>query len=103
MSAFVTVAHTGEIPEGEGRCFDIGGRKVAVFHVDGAYHAIDDLCTHAEASLAEGKVQGDEVACPLHFATFNIRTGACTGPPASEDVHIHEVRLEGSEIRVRVT
>ncbi len=101
MSEFVTVAKVTEIPQGEGRCFDVGGSKVGVFNLGGEYHAIDDICTHAHASLSEGDVSGDEVACPLHFATFNIRTGACLSPPADEDVRTYQVRIEGDDIQVR--
>ena len=80
---------------------DVGGQKVGVFNLGGEFHAIDDICTHAHASLSEGEVDGDEVACPLHFATFNIRTGACTAPPADEDVQTYAVRVEGEEIQVQ--
>ena len=101
MSEFVTVAKVSDIPEGEGRCFEVGGHKVGVFNLGGEFHAIDDICTHAHASLSEGDVEGDEVTCPLHFASFNIRTGECLSPPADEDVRSHVVRVEGDEIQVQ--
>jgi nitrite reductase/ring-hydroxylating ferredoxin subunit len=40
--------------------------------------------------------------CPLHFATFNIKTGECTGPPADEDLMTYRVRIEGDAIEVEV-
>ena len=51
---FKTVAKVGDIPEGEGRAYDIGDYVVAVFLIDGQYTAIDDMCPHMGASLASG-------------------------------------------------
>ena len=102
MGEFVKVAQVSEIPEGTSRCVEIDGRRIGLFNLGGSIHAIDDTCTHADASLCEGEIQGGEVVCPLHFATFDIRTGACTGAPAYEDVATHEVRVEGDAIEVRV-
>lgn len=102
MSEFISVAKVNDIPEGEGRCFDVGGSKVGVFNLGGEFYAVDDICTHAHASLSEGEMSGEEVACPLHFATFNIRTGECTGPPASEDLSTYTVRVVGEDVELEI-
>jgi 3-phenylpropionate/trans-cinnamate dioxygenase ferredoxin subunit len=59
-------------------------------------------CTHAEASLCEGEIAGNEIVCPLHFATFNIMTGEATGPPACDPVNTYEVRINGEAIEIAV-
>jgi nitrite reductase/ring-hydroxylating ferredoxin subunit len=102
MAEFRKIAKIGDIEPDKGKCFEVDGRRIAVFNLGGSYHAIDDMCTHAEASLSEGEVSGDEIMCPLHFATFNIMTGACTGPPADEDVRSYPVRVTGDDIEVEV-
>lgn len=102
MGEFIKVAKLHDIPETKGLCVDVKGRKIGLFRIDGAIHAIDDICTHAHASLSEGEVSGEEVACPLHFATFNIRTGECTAPPASEDVKTYPVRVKGEDVEIEV-
>ena len=102
MSEFVKVAKLDDIPENLGLCVEIGDRKIGLFKHDGAVYAIDDICTHAHASLSEGELMGEEVACPLHFATFNIRTGECTSPPASEDVSTYPVRVIGEDVEIEV-
>jgi NAD(P)H-dependent nitrite reductase small subunit len=102
MPKYVKVATTDEIPDDSGKCVEVRGIRVAIFRLDGAYHAVDDMCTHADASLAEGVMAGDEVVCPLHAATFNIRTGACTGPPADMDLNTYSVRVVGDDIEVEV-
>ena len=65
---------------------------VAVFHTeDGELFAIDDTCTHQDASLADGWVEGCEVECPLHGSRFDLRTGAVDDLPATEPVRTHRV------------
>jgi nitrite reductase/ring-hydroxylating ferredoxin subunit len=38
-------------------------------------YAIPDTCPHQDASLYQGKIDGDVVTCPLHHAKFNLVTG----------------------------
>ena len=61
MADFVKVAKTGEIAPGEGKAVNVGVRRIAFFNIDGAYHAIDDTCTHRGGPLSEGMVVGTEV------------------------------------------
>lgn len=100
MGNFVKAAKTSEIMNNGCKRVEVNGQPVAIFNIDGEFYAIHDVCTHAEASLCEGDVAGDEVVCPLHFATFSIRTGQCTGPPADEDVKSYQVKVDGEDILV---
>lgn len=68
---------------------------IAVFHTDdGELFAIDDTCTHQDASLADGWLEGDRVECPLHASTFDLRTGAVDAPPAKRGVRTHAVTVD---------
>src|SRR5437870_10149838 len=49
-------------------------KKLALFNLEGSFHAIDDTCTHRGGPLSEGEVSGDEVTCPWHGAVYNIRS-----------------------------
>jgi 3-phenylpropionate/trans-cinnamate dioxygenase ferredoxin component len=80
-----------DIAEGEAVRIEHGDDAIAVFHVDGELYAIDDTCTHQDASLADGWLDGCTVECPLHASCFDLRTGKPTGPPAKEPVRTHEV------------
>ena len=72
-----------EIPDGAGRAFVIDGIKIAVFRTGAKVRAIGDVCTHLGASLAEGRLFGENVACPWHGAQFSLDTGEpVLGPPA---------------------
>ena len=53
-----------------------GGHGIAVYLLDGEVFATDDLCTHGEASLAEGEIEDGRIVCPFHLGSFDIRTGA---------------------------
>ena len=75
--------------------------SVAIFHVDGAYYAMDDVCTHDGGPLAEGPVEGNVIECPRHGARFDIRTGEVLSLPATSPVTTYPVRIENGEIQVK--
>lgn len=62
---------------------------IAIFNVGGELLAIDDTCTHQDASLADGWLEGCFVECPLHASTFDLRTGVPNGPPAKKPLRTH--------------
>jgi 3-phenylpropionate/trans-cinnamate dioxygenase ferredoxin subunit len=78
----------------------IDNPPIAVFNVDGALFAISDVCTHAEASLSEGTVDGQTVECPLHGACFDLRTGEALTPPATEPVQTFPVIIQDDAVYV---
>ncbi|MER7481360.1 MULTISPECIES: bifunctional 3-phenylpropionate/cinnamic acid dioxygenase ferredoxin subunit [Streptomyces] len=92
-----------DLPRGEAHRLDIDP-PVSVFHTDdGELFAIDDTCTHQDASLADGWLEGGEVECPLHASKFNLKTGAVDAPPAKLPVRTHEVFVEDGMIYVRLS
>jgi len=102
MADFVKVAKTAEIVPGQGKMIEVGGKKIALFNVQGSFHAIDDTCTRRGGPLSEGSLDGKEVTCPLHGARFDVTTGGVLGPPAPQGVARYNVRVEGTDIEVEV-
>lgn len=104
MADFETVAKVDDIPEGEGRCFEINNRAVAVFNVNGKFHSIDDLCPHMGASLVAGHFDKPSctVACPWHGWRFNVQTGAWADNPRIK-TDVFEVRIVGDDLQVSTT
>jgi 3-phenylpropionate/trans-cinnamate dioxygenase ferredoxin component len=102
----IRVCAVGEIPEGEALRVENGpdGVPVAVFHVGGAYYALDDTCTHQDASLADGYVEEEDCAveCPLHASCFDLRTGQVSGPPARVPVRTHAVVIQDEQVYVQL-
>lgn len=100
VADWVRVASTSDLPIGRSLCVTVNGHKVALFNVDGAYYAIDDRCSHAEASLSEGDIDGDVVICPRHGARFDIRSGRALSLPAWTPVATWPVKVEGDAIYI---
>lgn len=101
MSDFTTVASVDDIPVGKGASFAVNGRMVAVFNVDGKFHAMDDLCPHMGASLAGGALQDGVVTCPWHAWRFSVCDGTwCDNPKLKIDTF--ELRVREDQIEVRV-
>ena len=97
----IYVGELSDIPDGESARVE-GTVAIAVFNVDGELFAIDDTCTHQDASLADGWLDGCAVECPLHASCFDLRTGAVTGPPAKTGVRTHPVTVVDGRVRVAV-
>ena len=79
---------------------DIRGRRILLANVEGRLCAVDDTCTHEEASLSTGVLRGELVKCPLHGSRFNVCTGKALEEPADEDLRTYPVRLEGGRILI---
>ena len=102
MGEFVRVAAKSEIAPETSKLVEVAGKKIAVFNVDGTFCAIDDTCTHKGGPLSEGEVEGDEVTCPWHGATFNMKTGEATGGPAPAGVTCYTIRVEGDNVEIEM-
>src|SRR3954466_9243297 len=89
----IQVCALTHIPPGESARI-VAPVPVAVFNADGELFAIDDTCTHQDASLSEGWLEDCMVECPLHAASFDLRTGKPTGPPAKRPVRTYPVLAE---------
>ncbi len=100
MAEFVKVAQVTDVPAGEAKLVRVGDQFVALYNCNGEFYATDDTCTHAEASLSEGFLQGCEIECPLHGGRFDVRSGKATWSPAFVPVPTYEVRVEGSDVLV---
>jgi len=96
----IHVCSLADLPRGSARRLPLDP-PVSVFHTDdGGLHAIDDTCTHQDASLADGWLEGCEVECPLHAAIFDLRTGEPDGMLAREPVRTHRVVVRDGSVYV---
>lgn len=96
MANWVEVARASDIPPGHAARVEIDGVPIAVFNMDGDFYALDDTCSHAEASLSDGDLDPDRCAieCPLHGSSFDLRTGEPLTLPAVEPVRVHHVEVD---------
>ena len=86
--------------DGTGRNIVAAGRSLAVFCLDSVLYALDDLCTHGQASLSEGYLENGCVECPLHQGLFDLKTGQPAGGCVTEPVRTYPVRATGRRVEV---
>jgi len=101
MENFVKVAQTTDIPPGEGRSFEVGGKTVAVFNVNGQFYAIDNTCVHRGGPLGEGYLENKVVTCPWHGWRYDVTTGVSPVNPAAK-VPTYPLKVEGADLLVEV-
>jgi nitrite reductase (NADH) small subunit len=80
----VTLGSIVSIPPGEGRTFDVGSCKIAVFHTrQGSVFAAQAECPHKKGPLADGLLGDSTLVCPLHAWKFDLETGKTDSGPCS--------------------
>lgn len=102
MHEFERVIDTGDVPDPGKTLVEVEGEMVALFHVNGQWYAIDDVCTHDGGPLADGELRDYRIACPRHGAKFDIRTGAALTMPAIRPTRSHVVKVEDGGVWVRL-
>ena len=98
MSKWMDVAAVADLFEGAGIAVTPDGQDIALFSVEGEVFAIDNLCSHGNAKLCEGFVEGHQVECPFHQALFSLRDGSVSCGPATEPVKTWPVRIEAGRV-----
>ena len=102
MSDWVTVGAAADVPPGHAALVEVDGTQVAVFNVAGEFYAVDDVCSHAEASLSEGELdpEGCSIECPMPGSCFDLRTGEPLSLPAYDPIRVHRVEVVDGTLRV---
>ena len=93
-------AALSEIKENEPLGVEIAGQHVALYRVGENFYATGNICTHAEALLSDGMLDGCEIECPLHMGRFDIRTGEALTSPVEVDLPTYPVRVAGDRLEV---
>ena len=102
MANLVRAASVGEIPPGTGKCVEVNGKEIALFNLDGKFHAIDNTCLHRGGPLGEGEVDGTTVTCPWHGWQYDILTGKNIMDDAGGGVASYEVKVDGDAVLIAV-
>ncbi len=96
VDVFAADALEDEVPED----VQAGDHYLALFRVGDRVYATSGLCSHAEAKLCDGYVEGEVVECPLHQARFHIPTGRALSLPATKDIAIYRVEIREGRVLV---
>ncbi len=106
---FVKVGELSEIPVGKMKMFKVEEKEYLVANVKGNYYAMGNRCTHANADLSQGSLEGNVVTCPKHKSKFDVTTGkVISGPkmlfihPKINDEPSYEVKVEGNALLLKI-
>jgi naphthalene 1,2-dioxygenase system ferredoxin subunit len=95
---WVDVLAADELPVDDVWPVDADGRDVVLCTVGGQVYAVDNGCTHGNARLCDGWLEGHEIECPLHQGRFDVRDGSPTCAPATQPLRCYPVRIEGGRV-----
>jgi 3-phenylpropionate/trans-cinnamate dioxygenase ferredoxin subunit len=113
MSRAFVVGKVSEIPPGERKIVDVGGRTIGVFNVKGRFYALRNLCPHQGAPLCQGSLkgtalpsapgeylwgrEGEILSCPWHGWEFDVTTGRSIVNPHRTRVRTFEVSVQAPD------
>ena len=100
MSQWIDVASEADLFEGAGIAVTPQNHDIAIFKVDDGVFAINNVCSHGNANLCEGFVEGNYVECPFHQALFDVRDGSVGCGPATEPVKSWPVKIEAGRVLI---
>ena len=100
MPQKIRVAAKNEVKTGKMFRAIANDTAILLANINNTYYAIDDTCTHEDASLYRGALKGDCVECPLHGSLFSFVTGKPDGNPATEAVKTYEIEIDGDDIYI---
>jgi naphthalene 1,2-dioxygenase system ferredoxin subunit len=92
------VAAASDVPDGDVIGVAVTGRDIALYGVEGSIFATDNTCTHGQARLCDGFLDGHEIECPLHQGKFDVRSGKPTCAPITDDIRTYPVRIEAGRV-----
>ena len=101
-AAWTPVATLEDFAASDAIAVVVAGKEIAIYLVDGAVFATANRCTHGDARLCDGWLEGHEIECPLHQGRFDVRSGLATGAPAEVALAIYPARLAGDRIELQL-
>jgi naphthalene 1,2-dioxygenase system ferredoxin subunit len=91
-----------ELPTDDVMGLLVNGRDIAIYTVGTEVYATDNVCTHGQARLCDGFLEGHEIECPLHQGKFDVRNGRPTCDPVTEAVRSYPVKIEGQRVYLQL-
>ncbi len=83
-------------------CVKTNGYRILIALAENKVYAVDDMCTHEDASLSKGSLHGDCVKCPLHGSRFRLESGEALDEPAEEALTTYPVKIDGDDILIEL-
>jgi naphthalene 1,2-dioxygenase system ferredoxin subunit len=99
---WIDALSTAELPAADVIGVTVAGRDIAIYTVGDAVYATDNTCTHGQARLCDGFLDGHEIECPLHQGKFDVRDGKPTCEPVTEALRSYPVRIDGQRVYLQI-
>jgi naphthalene 1,2-dioxygenase ferredoxin component len=102
MTSWIDALAAEDLPADDVIGLAVGGRDIAVYTVGDEIYATDNTCTHGQARLCDGFLDGHEIECPLHQGKFDVRDGRPMCDPVTLPLRSYPVKIEGSRVFVQI-
>lgn len=90
---WTAIGKAAEFPDNSAKVVKVGVRRIGVYHHNGQWFALKDMCPHAGVSLSQGPVRDKQVMCVGHGWLFHLETGECTRGPTGVKTASYPVRV----------
>lgn len=100
--SWIDAAAADDLPADDVLGLEVEGRDLALYSVNGEVFVTSNTCTHGQARLCDGFLEGHEIECPLHQGKFDVRTGKATCAPVTDDLRTYPVKIEGGRVYVAI-
>ena len=102
-NSWIDVTAVDDVPEDDVIAFMVSGKDIAFYKVEGHVYATDNLCTHGQARLSDGFLEGNEIECPLHQGRFDVCTGKALCAPLTADIKTYPIRIENDRVFLQIS
>ena len=99
---WIDAAAVADVPEGDVIGIRVAGKEIALYEVEGEIFATDNTCTHGQARMSDGFLEGREIECPLHQGRFDVCSGKALCAPLTTDLKTYAVKVENLRVMLRL-
>ncbi len=101
MTDFVRALSVADIPDGQGRLWRHGDKRIALFRTPAGVYAADNRCPHQGYALKDGDIRGDVLTCAWHNWKFRLTDGTCVF--GGENIRTYPVSVRDGCVYVDLT
>lgn len=100
--AWIDAISIDELPTNDVLGITVAARDIAIYSIGGEVFATDNVCTHGQARLSDGFLDGHTIECPLHQGRFDVRDGKPLCAPVTEPLARYALKIEGSRVYIQL-